>query len=505
MHFSQDLHTETKSKRAVLLTCYMTGSTEGKNLGTAGYSYDFVAKLFSELLTQWGTVIPVPVPENNLEKASHDARAAGMEPIHVSFLPFQDVTWCKSAPNVVVPAWEFPDIPNQVMNGEARNDWVAMSNQCELVLVGGPFTVDSFQRGGVETPIRVVPVPTSDGYFELPPWQHGQSRVVNCRAFWPERRNFDEGRRIDDRKVCLRQAKLALKQTMRSLNKVIIGPEKYEAISQSLKKRRLERRKKRGKVNPAREGMSLPYPSTPTLNLDGVVYTSIFNPDDGRKNWLDLLNGFLVGLGDCEDATLVMKLITRREEAVEWVVNYYQDRDIPHRCKVAFVVDFLSEDQMQQLASASTYYLQTTRAEGNCLPLMNYLAAGRPGISPDHSAMGDYFDDRVGFVIDSNPEPAAWPHDPYLRFRTTWGRPVWTSVCDQMRQSYDMAKHEPNAYSAMASRSRERMLAWASNSAVWKRLESALNELENGTLNSGTEESTDSLLRIIKFPTHRAA
>jgi hypothetical protein len=505
MHFSQDMHTETKNKRAVLLTCYMTGSTEGKNLGIAGYSYDFVAKLFSELMSQWGTVIPVPVPEKNLEKAAADARANGLEPIHVSFLPFQDVTLCKSAPNVVVPAWEFPDIPDQVMDGEVRNDWVRMSNQCELVVVGGPFTVDTFRRGGVESPIRVVPVPTSDGYFEVEPWKLGQSHTIDCRAFWPERRNFDEGRRVDARKDCLRQATKSLKQTIRSLNKVLLGPEKYDSISQSLKQRRVERRKRRGKSSRSNEQMSLPYPSTPNLNLSGVVYTSIFNPDDGRKNWVDMLNGFLVALGDREDATLVMKLITRREEAVKWVVDFYQDRDIPHRCKVAFVVDFLSEKQMQQLAAASTYYLQTTRAEGNCLPLMNYLAAGRPGISPDHSAMGDYFDNEVGFVIDSNPEPAAWPHDPYLRYRTTWGRPVWTSIRDQIRDSYEMARHNQQAYAAMSSRSRQRMLAWASNSAVWKRLEQALNDLANGTLDSKNEECSQSLLRVIKFPNSQAA
>jgi glycosyltransferase involved in cell wall biosynthesis len=494
-----------QSKFAVLLTCYMTGSTEGKNLGTAGYSYDFVAKLFSELLSRWGKVIPVPNPEANLELAAEQARSEGLEPIHVSFLPFQDVVLCQSAPNVVVPAWEFPDIPNQVLNGDERNDWIGMSNKCDMVIVGGPFTVDSFRRGGVEKPIRVVPVPTSDGYFQVPAWKQGQTRVVNCRAFWPDRRNFEETRSTYGRKDCLRDARHSMRHMIRALNKFVAGPENYEKVSEALKKRRIERRKRQGRLSRGPEQMSLSIPSTPELELSGIVYTSIFNPDDGRKNWSDMLNAYLVALADCEDATLVFKLITRRRDAVEWVIRYYQDRDIPHRCKVAFVVDFLSEKQMQDLAAASTYYLQTTRAEGNCLPLMNFLAAARPGISPDHSALGDYFDDYVGWVVRSSQEPAAWPHDPYLRLRTTWGRMDWTSVRDCIRESYDVAKHDSAHYMQLAKQSRQRMQNWASNEAVWKRLEAAMNDLVTGNLSRDAETPSDEMLRIIKFPSTKAA
>ena len=42
------------TRRAVLLSCYMTGAPSGANLGTAGYSYDFVAEMFIPLLSRWG-------------------------------------------------------------------------------------------------------------------------------------------------------------------------------------------------------------------------------------------------------------------------------------------------------------------------------------------------------------------------------------------------------------------------------------------------------------------
>ncbi len=482
---TENLHAErTAKKQAILLTCYMTGSTSGKNLGTPGYSYDFVAQLFSRLLSDRGEVIAVPDPKFNLEEAAQQARNRGLSPVHVSFLPFQDVHLCKTAPNVVVPAWEFPDIPDHDFDNNHRNNWIAMANQTDMVLVGGPFTVDSMRRGGATSPINIVPVPTPDPYFQIPLWQPDQTRTVNCRAYWPKQENQEQKPDYETRKSCFKQARRSLVQSLRNIYKTVLGPERYQNFSDAMKKRRNERRRKRAAKRSEPDVLQLNYPSTSSLELSGVVYTSIFNPDDGRKNWHDLLNGFLYALGDRDDATLVVKLITRRREAADQVIRYYQEREIPHRCKVAFVVDYLSNSELVNLAQASTFYLQTTKAEGNCLPLMNYLSAARPGVSPNHSAMSDYFDSDLGWVIDSNPEPAAWPHDSRLRMRTTWGRIVWTSCRDAIRASYDVATKDAQQYQQIAERCRSRMQNWASYSAVTTRLNDALDQLQSMSASS---------------------
>jgi hypothetical protein len=81
----------------------------------------------------------------------------------------------------------------------------------------------------------------------------------------------------------------------------------------------------------------------------------------------------------------------------------------------------------------------------------------------------------------------------------------WTSVRDCIRESYEVAKHEPVQYLQLANQSRQRMLNWASNEAVWKRLEAAMNDLVTGNLDRDSETPSDEILRIIKFPTAKAA
>ena len=69
-----------------------------------------------------------------------------------------------------------------------------------------------------------------------------------------------------------------LERSLAAAAREFLGAEPYERLSRRLKKR--------GRRRPAPPAgfRSLPYPQVDALELSGVVYTSIFNPSDGRKN-----------------------------------------------------------------------------------------------------------------------------------------------------------------------------------------------------------------------------
>jgi hypothetical protein len=126
------------------------------------------------------------------------------------------------------------------------------------------------------------------------------------------------------------------------------------------------------------------------------------------------------------------------------------------------------------LTRASTYYANTARAEGSCLPLQNFMAARRPGITANHTAITDYFSADLGLEIESHPEPASWPHDPEQNVTTRWHRIVWQSLHDQLRAGYDLARENGAGFQNLAQRAHERMIDYASAERVWPRLSAAL-------------------------------
>ncbi len=156
-------------KKAFLVTSYMTGSTWGRNLGMPGYSYDFLAKLFRPIIEEHGEYIAISDPKMELDEAAQQARCRGLEPVHLSFLPFQHIRLCNTAPNIVMPAWEFPDIPDHEFDNLPQNNWTKVANDCNLIMVAGDYTGDALRRGGVTTPVVSVQTPAAHAYFGLRP------------------------------------------------------------------------------------------------------------------------------------------------------------------------------------------------------------------------------------------------------------------------------------------------------------------------------------------------
>jgi len=220
-------------------------------------------------------------------------------------------------------------------------------------------------------------------------------------------------------------------------------------------------------------------PSTP-LTIDGVVFSSIFNLGDRRKNHLDLLTAFLLAFRDRPNVTLVIKLATnptREHHEINLLRLMYQGLGIDHQCRLVVITDFLTDDQMADLMRVTTYYVNTSKAEGACLPLQQSLAGGRPSIAPDHTAMTDFMDNQVGFVLGTHPEPTYWPHDPEMRIETSWNRLVWSDLHAALIAADDLVNHDFAGYQVKAKAARERMLGYASREIVTQALRSALNQL----------------------------
>ncbi len=466
-------------QRALLVTSMYTEGDLSRRLGRDAYSYRYVYRAFAPLLERWAQTSEVAGQAEGLPGAVAAARQEGLAPLHLSFLPLHLMSKAEGVPNVGVPAWEYPEVPRTDVGGDPRNNWARRAGELDLLITHTNYSRDAFLRAGVTTPVHVVPVPIHPSYFEVPAWEPGRRTVLDCPCFvFPPATSLPRAplpgvpaatghlpRRPGVRDLCKR----AVKALPARLSKPVLRG--FRAARAGIR----AARQVLGEID-----VRALYPPLPRLELSGIVYTTILNPLDGRKNWLDLVSAFLLALGDRPDATLVFKLVVAPEweaDALREVFSYYRDARLAHRCRLVFVTEYLSDEQLLELTRASTFYLNTSHAEGSCLPLQNFLAAGRPAVAPPNTGMADSLDADCGFLVDSHPEPTSWPIDLHGGLTTRWHRLVWQSLHDQLRASHDVARGAPARYRAMAEAARVRMTTLAGREAVWPRLAAALDEV----------------------------
>ena len=211
------------------------------------------------------------------------------------------------------------------------------------------------------------------------------------------------------------------------------------------------------------------------IDLNGVVYTSVFNPTDGRKDWESIVTAFCSALGDREDAILILKITFNNLPAyLDDVFNLFSNL-APFKCRIIVVHGFLDDDDFEKLLRATSYVVNTSKCEGQCLPLMEFMSAGKPAISPDNTAMQDYIDASNAFVVESDVEPTWWPHDPRQILQTLWYRVSWESIANAYRDSYSVAKNHPRKYSEMSDAAIESLRRFCSIAELVPRLERVLD------------------------------
>jgi glycosyltransferase involved in cell wall biosynthesis len=523
---------------------FLVSTTEGardirSNLGSAAYSYHFVVEALGPVLENFGTWKLVDHPESRLAYAAARAEANGFRPVHLAVNPLQDVYLSPALPNVLFPFWEFPDVPDRDFGDDTRQNWARIIRPASLVLTACNFTAEAFRKGGARCPVAVVPIPLDPEAFNLPPWDPSHTWTLTCRhevlgpgdaegpvdgsrtgvsktrpqppgptsrvdalgepphgLVWRVLRNGfrrvapwmdpvtvgrltrlkrsavsavrSAGRRPD------RLLYVALRDGYRVFVRRWLSAEALERVSEA---------KAAALAVVGREPVVVPDPPLPSGALTlggGLVYLTVFNIGDPRKNYLDILTAFLGAFRDRPDVTLAIKLVTNRlreHHESGLLREQYRRLGVRHRCRIVVITEFLSEMQMSELFRATTCYVNASHAEGACLPLMRALAGGRPSIAPDHTAMADYMDASVGFVVRSDIEPACWPHDPEKRLETSRYRLVWTSLRDAFLESARVAERDPARFAAMAAAARERMAAHASRTAAAVALREALELL----------------------------
>lgn len=217
-------------------------------------------------------------------------------------------------------------------------------------------------------------------------------------------------------------------------------------------------------------------PPVSVIKGTGVVYTSVLNPADGRKNWEDMVSAFCWAFKDTPDATLILKMTHNDISTFLGVLLQRFSQLAPFKCRVIAIQGFLDNEQYSRLIDATDFVVNTSYCEGQCLPLMEYMAHGIPGIAPDHTAMRDYISGDNSFIIESNTKPTFWPNDARRCYRALMYEVNWRSIVDAFEQSYRVARDDAERYASMAQSAQRIMEDDFSVEAVTPALETFLKK-----------------------------
>lgn len=386
-----------------------------QNFGAPEYSYWFVRKAFRPVLQRFGVVIPVQDPETEVDSIHRSAKGHGIPSVFFSFNPPHCTPTGLECPTIPVFAWEYDTIPTEVWHDDPLNNWKGVLSQMPAAVTHSDYSVRAVRRSlGADYPIWAIPAPVYDA---------NAAHAGSARGWRePFALTLTTGLAIDSWAI--------------DLSLFRVGRAEVQGV-QAL-----------GRLDRAAADQNRP---PQTLTLSGVVYSSVFNPVDGRKNWMDMVAGFVWAFRSVPDATLLLKVAHRT--MLEGVLPILTDLGKlgPFKCRVIVIYGLLADEEYAQLVEATSYTVNTSRGEGQCLPLMEFMSAGRPAIAPRHSAMLDYISEENAFVVDCHMRPAFWPHDIRQATRCLRYQISFADLVRCYQDSYRVARDEPERYGRMSA------------------------------------------------------
>lgn len=396
------------------------------HFGAPEYSYFFVLKGFQEVLSELGSVSIIRDPRQEVDAIYEACRERGEDCVFLSFSPPHTTLVDLKCPTISVFAWEYSNIPIETWDDNPRNDWRYVFSRHGRAIALSSYTANAVRDAmGSDFPVAAIPVPVWDRYFAADRVRKDSGKIYDLEVL--------------DAIIDSRDYDLSRFRTVTDLH------------------------------------TSSPTSMPSHLHLDGVVFTTVFCPMDGRKNWQDIITAFCHAFHDREDVTLLFKMAHHEKWTFFGPMFSLFSELAPFKCRVVALNGLLDQSGYTNLIAATDFYINASHCEGLCLPLMEFMSYGKPVIAPCHTAMQDYIDDDCALITRASLECNVWPQDPRLLFKTLRYRPDWESLFEAYREGYRITKEDPARYASMSRHAVEKQRNHCSKAVVKKQLASFFN------------------------------
>lgn len=460
-----------------------------ERIGMSEYSYYFVLKWFLPTLAELGEVKVIYDPLTQADLEYDQAQQEGRQCVLFSFAPPHRTLFPQRCPVVPLVAWEFERIPDHQWDNDPTHDWRHVFARTGLAITHSEFARQAILRAMTpDYPVWSIPAPVWDRFAARGMQLHGTEGRRPAKGM-----DLHIKGAVFDSATCIPNSPETAQWRVPGSECAPVPPALESPPLDPITERKLRRaaRRKRSmqKLMARLTGRPFPAPQetaiAPTqeppaideehhIQAKGIVFASILNSRDGRKNWGDLATAFASRFQDVEDAVLIFKL--NENDSAESMLNLERDlrRFVWLKCRVIAFNGYLSDDDYQRFLDGIDYVVNASTGEGQCLPLMELMAMGTPAIAPDHTSMADYITPDNAFILPSTRFLTGWPHDPRFIYSTTAFRVPWDALRDAYGNAYQLAKTDPSAYQRMSSSATAQLESHSSKRVVLTALRQVL-------------------------------
>ena len=320
---------------------------------------------------------------------------------------------------IPVFAWEYDTIPSESWQEDERNNWYYIFRNSPGAITHCQFSAEQVKKEiGDDYPIAVILAPLWDKYAPLTTLPRSNNWSLNIDGFV-----------VDS-------------------------------------------------WNPPTDSGNIPQASS-CIDFSGVVYTFVFNPNDGRKQRTEAVTAFIAAHEHNPNATLILKLI--QSDPVSGIQVVWDT--INHlgyfKCRVIAIQSYLEKDRYDQLIAGTTFALNSSSGEGQCLPLLEFMSAGIPAVAPCHTAMADYIFPNTSFIVKNTQSWQSWAHDPRMLLRCLRFPVVWDSLRNAFLESYQVATEDPARYQEMSQNATNFMKDFCSEEVLIKKIGDFISQVKS--------------------------
>lgn len=481
-------------KPLILLYSETNANNISERMGLPEYSYYFVLKWFTPILNELGETRIIYNPKIEADEIYLQCKQEGRPCVLLSFSAPHCTLLPDLCPTIPVVAWEFERIPDHQWDENPYSDWRALFRKTGMAITHSEFAKKAIQKAMPDGfPVWSIPAPVWDRF-------HAWGQQLNRSGRTPGRglevtvhgAMFDSANHISSDP----QAQWLILPPPPPPVEPPPPPPIDAKLERKLKRRARRKRslekflarisgKSRASVSPT-EPAPLPPPPPPPpppmptdhierrLSVSGVVFASVLNSRDGRKNWVDLITAFASKFQNTPDAVLIFKLNDPDSHRSFMDLEHELKRFIWLKCRIIAFNGYMPDDDYKRFLSGVDYIVNASSGEGQCLPLMELMSMGTPAIAPNHTSMADYITEQNAFILPATKFVTGWPHDPRFVYSTMAFRVHWDALCEAYGHAYELAKSDPDAYLKMCEAAATQLETHCSHKVVVEALSSVM-------------------------------